>query len=94
MTRLLILALTCGALAACDSPKAKSCTSNSGCPANAICVQGICQTGVPSGGSASTVSGAARLTAGTKTMDATLGAPIAPAGAAGAKTLAPAENTR
>jgi hypothetical protein len=49
---------------------------------------------VPSGGASSFPGGSARLSAGTLTMDATIGQPVAPAGSAGSRTMAPAENTR
>ncbi len=82
------------ALCACSQPNVAKCSQNSDCPANAICVSGICQKGVPSGGSAAAVSGSARLSAGTVTMDAMVGQPITPSGSSGTKTLKPAENTR
>lgn len=94
MKRILSLTVVALALAGCPSPKAKTCSQNSECPTDAICVEGLCQKGVPSGGSAATVSGAAHMTAGTMTMDATLGQPVTPAATAGTKKITPAENTR
>lgn len=95
MTRSSLLAITVGAaLAACSQPSVAKCSQNSDCPRDAICVTGICQKGVPSGGASSLPGGSATLKAGTLTMDATLGQPIAPAGSAGTKKMAPAENTR
>lgn len=95
MTRSLLLAIaTAAALAACSPPSAAKCSQNSDCPRDAICVTGICQKGVPSGGASSFPGGSARLSAGTLTMDATIGQPVAPAGSAGSRTMAPAENTR
>ncbi len=95
MTRNLVFAIAgVAALCACSQPKVAKCSQNSDCPKDAICVTGICQKGVPSGGSAATVGGAAHLTAGTMTMDAVLGQPVVPSGAGGTKKLAPAENTR
>ena len=90
----LAIAVAAVALAACSQPSVAKCSQNSDCPKDAICVTGICQKGVPSGGSAGLPGGSARLTAGTLTMDATLGQPIAPAGTAGTRKMAPAENTR
>ncbi len=95
MTRSLLIAIaTASSLAACSQPKVAKCSQNSDCPRDAICVTGICQKGVPSGGSAATVGGAARLSSGTVTMDAVVGQPTAPAAAAAGKTMNPAENTR
>ena len=94
MRRLALLTLAAAALAGCPTPKAKSCAVNADCPADSICVQQLCQKGVPSGGSSAAVTGAARMTSGTLTMDATLGQPITPAGTAGTTKLNPAENTR
>ncbi len=94
MKWLLSVSVAALALAGCPDPKAKTCTQNTDCPTDAICVQGLCQAGVPSGGSAATVSGAAHMTSGTMTMDATLGQPITPAATAGTKKITPAENTR
>jgi hypothetical protein len=94
MKRLLMLTIAAAALAGCPTPKAQSCAQNAECPANSICVQGICQKGVPSGGANALGAGATRMTSGTLTMDATLGQPITPAGTAGTTKLTPAENTR
>ncbi len=95
MTRSLSLAIAAaGLLSACSAPSVAKCSQNSDCPRDAICVSGICQKGVPSGGAAATVGGAARLTGGTLTMEATLGQPVAPAGAGGGRSLKPAQNTR
>lgn len=95
MTRSLLLAIVAVAtLAACSKPSAAKCSQNADCPANAICVSGICQKGVPSGGAASFAVGATRLTSGTLTMDAVVGRPMVATGSAGTVTLEPAENTR
>lgn len=94
MKRILLFTLAAAALAGCPEPKAKSCSKNPDCPADAICVQGVCQKGVPSGGAAAVTGSASHMTGGTMTMDATLGQPVAPAGAAGTKTVTPAQNTR
>ncbi len=96
MTRSLWLAIAAaGTLAACSQPNVAKCSQNSDCPRDAICVTGICQKGVPSGGApADPVAGAARMTSGTKTMDAVLGQTVTPAGASGTKTLQPAQITR
>ncbi len=95
MTRSLLLAIAAAAtLGACSQPSAAKCSQNSDCPRDAICVTGICQKGVPSGGASAAVGSSARLTAGTLTMDATLGQPVAPAGSAGTRTMKPAQNTR
>ena len=91
---LLMTFLMVATLAGCGSPKAKSCTTTAQCPTDSICVQGICQKGVPGGGTAGLSAGSARMTAGTKTMDVTLGQPVTPGGAAATKTLEPAENNR
>ncbi len=90
----LAIAVAACALAACSQPAAATCSRNSDCPRDAICVSGICQKGVPSGGSAALPAGATRLTAGTLTMDATIGQPVTPAGSAGTRVMVPAENTR
>lgn len=83
------------ALCACSQPKAATCAQNSDCPADAICVSGTCQAGVPSGGAASLPAGSGRMSAGTMTMDAVIGQQVLPTGTNGAgRTLAPAENTR
>lgn len=97
MTRSFLLALALAAastLAACSPPSAAKCSQNSDCPRDAICVTGICQKGVPSGGASTAVGGSARLTSGTLTMDAVVGQPVVPSGAAGSRTIRPAENTR
>lgn len=94
MKRTLLLVLAAAALAACSQPDVAKCSRNDDCPANAVCVTGICQKGVPSGGAAATAGGAQRLTAGTLTMDAVVGQPVAPASSAGTVTLKPAQNTR
>jgi hypothetical protein len=95
MTRSLWLAIaTVTALAACSKPNVATCSQNSDCPRDAICVTGICQKGVPSGGAANLVGGSATLKAGTLTLDATVGDPMPPTGAAGTRTLSPATNTR
>ena len=96
MTRSLSLAIVvaAGLLSACSQPKAATCSQNSDCPRDAICVTGICQKGVPSGGAASSPGGSGRLTAGTVTMDAVVGQPLAPVASGGGKTMTPAENTR
>lgn len=95
MTRPFLLAIAAtAALGACSPPSVAKCSQNSDCPADAICVTGVCQKGVPSGGASSLPGGSARLSAGTLTMDATLGQPVAPAGSAGTRTMTPAENTR
>lgn len=94
MNRLLFAVAAIATLGACSKPDVATCTTNAQCPADAICVSGICQKGVPSGGAASPVSGSARLTAGTLTMDAVIGQPIAPAGGDSTRVLAPADNTR
>ncbi len=96
MTRGLLFALAAAAaLGACSkSSDAPKCSSNADCPANSVCNSGVCQQGVPSGGSSATISGAGRLTAGSMTMDATIGQPIVPAGSAGTRSMKPAENTR
>ncbi len=94
MTRSLLLAIAAVAtLAACSQPNVAKCSKNSDCPRDAICVTGICQKGVPSGGTAATVAGSGHLASGTKTMDVVLGAPTGHA-ASGTKTLNPATNTR
>jgi hypothetical protein len=94
MRSLLLAIAAAAALAACSKPSVAKCSQNSDCPQDAICVTGICQKGVPSGGATSTVAGSGRMATGTLTMDATLGAPAAPAGAAGDRTLEPATHTR
>jgi hypothetical protein len=95
MTRSLWLAIAAmGTLAACSQPSVAKCSQNSDCPRDAICVTGICQKGVPSGGSAATVGGSARLTGGTFTMDAAVGQPMPSPASAGTRTMKPAENTR
>jgi hypothetical protein len=95
MTRSLLLAIaTATVLAACSQPKVAKCSQNSDCPRDAICVSGICQKGVPSGGSAATTGGSAQMSGGTITMDATIGQPIVPVGSAGTRKMVPAENTR
>lgn len=95
MTRSFLLAIAAAAaLAACSQPSVAKCSQSSDCPRDAICVTGICQKGVPSGGASALPGGSATLKAGTLTMDATLGQPIVPAGSAGTRTMAPAENTR
>ena len=95
MTRNFLFAIAAAAaLGACSPPKAAKCSQNSDCPADAICVSGICQKGAPSGGAGGLQAGAAHMTAGTKTMDVVLGEPISPSGAADTKQLAPAQNTR
>ena len=95
MTRSLSLAIAAaGLLSACSAPSVAKCSQNSDCPKDAICVTGICQKGVPSGGASSSVGGSARLTSGTLTMDAVVGQPMAPAATGGTKRMAPAENTR
>jgi hypothetical protein len=81
-------------LGACSQPSVATSSQSSDCPRDAICVTGICQKGVPSGGASSAVAGSARVSAGAMTMDVVVGQPVAPAGAAGAKTVVPAENTR
>ncbi len=96
MTRNFYLAIAAAAaLCACSQPKVAKCSQNSDCPTDAICVSGLCQRGVPSGGTAETVSGSGHLTAGTMTMDAVIGQPVVPAGTDGAgRRLSPANNTR
>lgn len=95
MTRSLLLAIAATTtIAACSQPSVAKCSQNSDCPRDAICVTGICQKGVPSGGASTSVGGAARLTSGTMTMDAVVGQPMTPSGSSGTKTLNPAENTR
>lgn len=97
MTKSLLLAVAIAAtatLTACPKPSAAKCSQNSDCPADAICVTGICQKGVPSGGSAAVPSGSARISAGTVTMDVVVGQPIAPVASGSGKTMNPAENTR
>jgi hypothetical protein len=92
--RILFLTLAAVAMTACSQPSVATCSQNADCPPNAICISGICQKGVPSGGSAAPVGGAARIGAGTITMDVTVGQPMAPAASAGTIKLSPAENTR
>lgn len=95
MNRIALLALAAAAvLAGCPTPKAKSCSVNSDCPADSVCVQQICQKGVPSGGASSAVTGSGHLSGGTLTMDAVVGQPVVVGGSAGTTTLKPAENTR
>ncbi len=95
MTRTLVFAIAAAAaLCACSQGNVAKCSQNSDCPKDAICVTGICQKGVPSGGSAATAAGAGHLSSGTLTMDVMVGQPITPSGTAGAKTMSPAENTR
>lgn len=95
MTRSLFAAiLAIGALTACSQPSVAKCSRNSECPRDAICVSGICQKGVPSGGAASSYGGAGVVTSGTLTMEAVVGQPVVPRGASGTRTLQPAENTR
>ncbi len=96
MTRRLVFALSAAAaLCACSSsPSAPKCSQNADCPANSICSSGVCQQGIPSGGSTATVAGAGHLTAGTMTMDATIGQPVVPSGTSGTRSMKPAENTR
>lgn len=95
MTRSLLLAIAAAsALTACSPPSAAKCSQNSDCPGDAICVTGICQKGVPSGGSATLVGASGRMTSGTRTMDVLVGQPFTPVGSAGTKTMTPAENTR
>lgn len=96
MTRSLSLAIAAAAalLSACSQPSVAKCSQNSDCPRDAICVTGICQKGVPSGGATSSFGGSATVTSGTLTMDAVVGQPIAPGGATGTQTIKPAENTR
>ncbi len=92
--RSLLAAIGAGVvLAACSQPSVAKCSRSSDCPRDAICVTGICQKGVPSGGSAAAASGAATLSSGTVTLDVQVGA-FAPQGSSGTKTLTPAENTR
>ncbi len=82
-------------LSACSSsPKATGCTKSTDCPSNAICVQNICQIQGGSGGAQSLVSGAGRVSGGTVTMDAVVGAPTTPNAAGGTVTVRPAEVTR
>ncbi len=90
----LAIAVAALALAACSAPSVAKCSQNSDCPRDAICVTGVCQKGVPSGGSMALPGSSARLTAGTLTMDATVGQSVSPAGSAGSRTMVPAENTR
>jgi hypothetical protein len=95
MTRSLLAAIAAiGALSACSQPSVAKCSRNSDCPRDAICVTGICQKGVPSGGASAQVAGAARLASGNITLDAVVGQPIAPAASSGPRILRPAENTR
>lgn len=95
MKRTLLLALAAAWAAGCASPPdAATCSTNAQCPANAICVSGLCQKGVPSGGAAGPVGGAQRLTAGNLTLDAVVGEAVTPRGTAGNVTLKPAQNTR
>lgn len=90
-----LLALAALALAsACSQPSVAKCAQSSDCPPDAICVAGICQKGVPSGGAAASVGGSARLSGGTFTMDAVVGQPVTAGAAAGTRTLTPAEQTR
>lgn len=94
MTRSLWLAIAAvTALAACSKPNVATCSQNSDCPRDAICVTGICQKGVPSGGAAAAVGATGHMTGGTLTLDATLG-PVNTTGAAGTRTIAPSTNTR
>ena len=95
MRRSLLLAIVAAStLAACSQPSVAKCSQSSDCPRDAICVTGICQKGVPSGGATALPGGSATLRSGNLTMDATLGQPVAPAGTAGTRTMTPAENTR
>lgn len=95
MTRSLWLAIAAmGTLAACSQPSVAKCSQNSDCPRDAICVTGICQKGVPSGGSATFTGGGTTMKAGSLTMDATIGQPASPVGTAGSRKMVPAENTR
>jgi hypothetical protein len=95
MTRSLLVAIAAfAALAACSQPSVAKCSRNSDCPRDAICVTGICQKGVPSGGAATSFGGSASVASGTLTMDVIVGQPAAPSGAAGSHTIQPAENTR
>jgi hypothetical protein len=95
MTRSLWLAIAATAtFTACSQPHVATCSRNSDCPRDAICVTGVCQKGVPSGGAAATVGGSGHVSAGTMTLDITVGQPLAPTGSAGAKRLSPAETTR
>ncbi len=95
MTRSLLLAIAAACtLAACSQPSVAKCSQNSDCPRDAICVTGICQKGVPSGGAGALRGGAGHLTSGTLTMDATVGQGFTPAASAGTVRMAPADNTR
>lgn len=95
MNKLLVIALAT-ALLACSSKKSTdiTCSQHTDCPAGNACVAGVCSPGTTSGGSYGTVSGSARLTAGTKTMDVVVGQAVTSDGTGGTKTMAPAENTR
>jgi hypothetical protein len=97
MNRSLLAAIAAAvSLAACSQKPAATCSTNADCPKDAICVTGVCQKGVPSGGAEANVAGASRLTAsGTKiTMDAVIGQPVTPAAKSGTRTMEPADNTR
>lgn len=95
MRRTLVAALAAGSLLACTEGKsANACSRDSDCASGLACVGGACKAAVPSGGSVGAVSGSARLTAGSLTMDAVIGQPVTPTGTAGVQTMVPAENTR
>lgn len=92
MTRCLFLVVAALGATAC-AKSAPKCSADSECSAGSVCVAGECKP-APSGGSVSIVTGAGRVTSGTRTMDVILGQPMAPAAASGNRTLSPAENTR
>ncbi len=95
MTRSLLLAIAAlSTLGACSAPSVAKCSQNSDCPRDAICVTGICQKGVPSGGATALPGSAKHMTSGNLTMDATVGQPFNVSGSAGGKTLTPSTITR
>ncbi len=80
-------------IAGCSAPAAAKCSKDADCPPDAVCASGVCQKGIPSGGSQAMASGAGRLSGGSLTMDAVVGAP-APSATGGAVVSTPAEMTR
>jgi hypothetical protein len=92
---LLLLSLLGGAVSSCSSaPSPKRCARDPECPAAAVCVSGFCVEQHASGGASSLASASGRVSAGTITMDAVVGAPVVPNAGGGAITLRPAEVSR